>query len=470
MPNVQTARPMAPSRRGKLQPPGPGGYRLLASARSIQRDPLQFLTELTRTYGDIAFIRFLVWPVYVVNHPDFIKQVLQEHHRSYNKDNFDYRLLRPLLGKGLLTNDGASWLQQRRLIQPTFHRQRLAAFGSPMIEATLAMLERWERCAERGEVLDVASEMMRLTLRIIGQALFSLDLSTQVTTVGQALRSANDYLSAPFPPLFVPTPRNRRLQTALRRLDALVYDLITARRQSQQDTPDLLSLLLAVRDEQTGEGMNDRQIRDEVITLLLAGHETTAVALCWTWYLLAQHQECEQRLHAEVDAVLGGRLPTVEDLPHLPYSRMVLEEALRLYPPAWSFSRNALADDELGGYHLKAGSIVLLCPYTTHRHPAFWELPEVFDPLRFTPERVAARPHYAYFPFGGGPRLCIGSAFAMMEAQLILTAVAQRYRLCLGTDARIEPEPLITLRPRGGIPMLLKPRPGGDERNGGNTR
>jgi cytochrome P450 len=455
---VRTAPPL----HRKLQPPGEGAYRLFASAHQIQRDPLQFLTELTRTYGDIAFVRFLVWPVYVINHPDFIKQVLQEHHRSYNKDNFDYRLLRPLLGKGLLTNDGASWLHQRRLIQPTFHRQRLAAFGSLMTEATLAMLERWEHCAERGEVLDIAAEMMRLTLRIIGQALFSIDLSAQANTVGQALTRANDYLCAPLPPLFVPTPRNRRLQTALRCLDALVYDLITTRRQSQQDTPDLLSVLLGVRDEETGEGMHDRQIRDEVITLLLAGHETTAVALCWTWYLLAQHQECEQRLHAEVDAILGGRLPTVEDLPNLPYNRMVLEESLRLYPPAWSFSRNPLADDELGGYHIKAGSTVLLCPYTTHRHPAFWEQPEVFDPLRFTPERAASRPHYAYFPFGGGPRLYIGSAFAMMEAHLILATVAQRYRLRLGTGVRVEPEPLITLRPRGGLPMLVQPRRGRD--------
>jgi cytochrome P450 len=188
----------------------------------------------------------------------------------------------------------------------------------------------------------------------------------------------------------------------LRRLDALVYDLIATRRQSQQDPPDLLSVLLAVRDEETGEGMDDRQVRDEVVTLLLAGHETTAVALCWTWYLLAQHQECEQLLHAEVDAVLGGRLPTVEDLPRLPYCRMVIEEALRLYPPAWSFSRNAVAQDELGGYPIPPGSMILLCPYTMHRHPAFWEQPEAFDPLRFTPERVAARPHYAYFPFGGG--------------------------------------------------------------------
>ncbi len=460
----------APPLHRNRQPPGPGGYRLFRSARQIQRAPLQFLTDLTHTYGDIALVRFLVWPVYVVNHPDFIKQVLQEHHRSYNKDNFDYRLLRPLLGKGLLTNDGVSWLHQRRLIQPTFHRQRLAAFGSLMTEAAEAMLVRWGRYAERSGVLDVADEMMRLTLRIIGQALFSLDLSEEATTVRRALRSANDYLCAPFPPLFVPTPRNRRLQTALRRLDALVYDLIAARRQSQQDTPDLLSMLLGVRDEETGEGMSDQQIRDEVITLLLAGHETTAVALCWTWYLLAQHPECEKLLHAEVDAVLGGRLPTVEDLPMLPYGSMVIEEAMRLYPPAWSFSRNAIAEDELGGYHIPAGSVILLCPYTTHRHPAFWEQPEVFDPLRFTPERVASRPHYAYFPFGGGPRQCIGNAFAMMEAHLILATVSQRYRLCLGTGVQVEPEPLITLRPRGGMPMLLATRPGRDERNGRNTR
>jgi cytochrome P450 len=467
---MHTKERAAPPLHRNQQPPGPGGYRLLAGARQIQRAPLQFLTDLTHTYGDIALVRFLVWPVYVVNHPDFIKQVLQDHHRSYNKDNFDYRLLRPLLGKGLLTNDGASWLHQRRLIQPTFHRQRLAAFGSLMTEATGAMLVRWERYAERGGAVDVADEMMRLTLRIIGQALFSLDLSEEATTVRQALKSANDYLCAPFPPLYVPTPRNRRLQTALRRLDALVYDLIAARRQSQQDTPDLLSMLLGVRDEETGEGMSDRQIRDEVITLLLAGHETTAVALSWTWYLLAQHSECEKLLHAEVDAVLGGRLPTVEDLPALPYSRMVIEESMRLYPPAWSFSRNAIAEDELGGYPIPPGSMILLCPYTTHRHPAFWEQPEVFDPLRFTPERVAARPHYAYFPFGGGPRLCVGNAFAMMETHLILAAVAQRYRLCLGTDVQVEPEPLITLRPRGGLPMLLATRGGRDERNSGNTR
>ena len=458
MSNKQTARPLAPSRRRNVLPPGPGASHLVASARQVLRAPLQFLTDLTRTYGDLAYVRFLAWPVYVVNHPDFVKQVLHEHHRSYNKENFDYRLLRPVLGRGLLTNDGASWLQQRRLIQPTFHRQRLAGFGSLMTEATLAMLERWKRCAGRGEVLDVAAEMMRLTLRIIGQALFSLDVSAQAHVVGQALWYANDYLRAPLPPLFVPTPRNLRLQTTLRRMDALVYDLIAARRRSQQDPPDLLSVLLGVRDEETGEGMGDRQIRDDVVSLLLAGHESTCVALSWTWYLLAQHQECEEMLHAEVDAVLGGRLPTVEDLPALPYSRMVLEEALRLYPPAWSFSRNALADDEIGGYHLPAGSMILLCPYTTHRHPAFWEQPEVFDPLRFRPERATARPHYAYFPFGGGPRLCIGNAFAMMEAHLVLATVAQHYRLCLGANVRVEPEPLITLRPRGGLPMTLAQR------------
>jgi len=440
------------------QPPGPGAYRLMGRVRALQRDPLQFVTELTRTYGDITFVRLLTLPIFLVNRPDFIQQVLQVHHRNYNKDNFDYRFLRPLLGNGLLTNNGASWLQQRRLIQPMFHRQRLAAFGELMTEATQAMLDHWERHVAQKDVVDVAVEMRQLTLRIIGQTLFSHDLSAEVTTIGHAITAANDYLVTPFPPLFVPTPRNHRMRAALRSLDALVADLITAHRQSQHDTPDLLSMLIGVRDEETREGMPDRQIRDEVITLLLAGHETTAVALSWTWYLLAQHQECAQQLHEEVDAILGGRLPTVTDLPNLPYSRMIIEESLRLYPPAWMFSRNALVDDELGGYPIKAGSTILLCPYTTHRHPAFWERPEVFEPLRFTAERIAARPHYAYFPFGGGPRLCIGNEFAMMEAQVILVMVAQRYRLRLGTDARVEPEARITLRPRGGVPMTLERR------------
>jgi len=442
---------------------------MLGTIRAFQRDPLRFLLELTRQYGDLVFLRFLGWPVYLVNHPEDIKRVLQEHHRSYNKDTIDYRLLRPLLGNGLLTNDGASWLHQRRLIQPVFHRQRLAALDTLMSDATLAMLERWREDVLRAQPLDVAAEMTRLTFSIVGQALFTMDLHAEGDTVRGALTTMNqsiiDSFYTPFSPLRILTAR-KRLRTAYRTLDQIVQTIIAEHRRQPQDTGDVLSRLLLARDEETGQGMDDRQVRDEVVTLLLAGHETTSNALAWTWYLLAQHPAVEQRLHIELDEVLGGRIPTGEDLPRLPYSRMVIEEAMRLYPPAWSFSRNALAEDELAGYPIPAGSLILLCPYTTHRHPAFWEQPEDFDPLRFTPECIASRPPYAYFPFGGGPRLCIGSTFAMMEAQLILATVAQRYRLCLSGATHIEPEPLVTLRPCGGLPMLVHPRHVRDERSG----
>jgi len=240
----------------------------------------------------------------------------------------------------------------------------------------------------------------------------------------------------------------------------MVYSLINERHRQAGDTNeeavDLLSLLLSVRDEETGQGMNDKQVRDEVITLLVAGHETTSNLLTWTWYLLSQHPEVEQRVHAEVDKVLGGQLPAVEKLSELRYTHMVLEETLRLYPPAWIFSRKIIADDELGGYDIPKNGMILLSPYTTHRHPAFWEDPEEFDPERFTPERSAGRPHYAYFPFGGGPRMCIGSSFAMMEAQLILATIVQRYSLRLVPGHLVEPEALVTLRPKHGLPMLLQ--------------
>jgi cytochrome P450 len=414
---------------------------------------------MTQQYGDIVRIRILFWPAYLVNHPDGVKRVLQENQRNYHKDLYPYKILKPLLGQGLVTNDGESWLQQRRLMQPAFHRKRLAVFGTLMTGATVTMLDQWQRFAERDQPLDVAAEMLRLTLRIAGQALFNIDLSDETLSVGQAVATVNkllsEYLSAPFPPLTIPTPRSRRLLAARRTLDQVVHDVITQRRQQNTDTGDLLSMLLLARDEETGQWMNDQQVRDEVMTLLIAGHETVATALTWTWYLLSQHPEVERRLHNELDEVLGGHLPTVDHLARLSYTRMVTEEVLRLYPPAWIFGRKAIADDEIGGYIIPANSTIVLSPYMTHRHPAVWEHPEVFDPERFAPERSAGRPHYAYFPFGGGPRMCIGNNFALMEMQLILATVAQRYRLHLFPDYPVEPEALLSLRLRYGLPMML---------------
>jgi cytochrome P450 len=431
-------------------PLGPHGHSLPGGA---QRDPLRFALAMTQQYGDIARVRFLSWPGYLVNHPHGVKHVLEENQRNYTKDVYTLKFFRPFLGNGLLTNDGESWLHQRRLVQPALHRQHMAALGTLVTGATDAMLEHWRGFAGSAEPLDISTEMMRLALRITGLALFNIDLSNEVDAVGQAFATVrallSDYLYVPF------TSLNRRVQTTVRKLDTLIYGIIDKHRRQGTDAGDLLSLLLSARDQETGLGMDDRQVRDEVVTLLLAGHETTATMLAWTWYLLSQHPEVEHHLHIELDEVLGGQLPTVERLVDLPYTQMVIKEALRLYPPVFYLGRKARSDDEISGHAIPAGSMILLCPYTTHRHPDFWEQPEVFDPQRFTPERSAGRPHYAYFPFGGGPRLCIGQHLAMMEAQLILATIAQRYRLQLVPGHPVEPELSLTLRPRHGLPMTI---------------
>jgi cytochrome P450 len=440
-------------------PPHLSSHSLLGVASPMHHDPLGFLLA-TGQLGDVVGMRFVFSPAYVIYHPDDVKHVLQENHFNYNKDLFTYHVLQPVVGTGLLTNDGDSWLHQRRLLQPAFHRKRLTAYATQMTEATEAMLNGWHEHEQAARPLDVSEEMMRLTLGIVGQALFSLDLSQETSRVGEAVTTLvkllGDYVYAPFPPISIPTPRNRHMQAAIHELDTVVAGIIKQRRVEDTDTGDLLSMLLSARDEDTGEGMTDQQARDEVMTLLIAGHETTANALSWTWYLLSQHPAVESKLHAELATVLGGKPPTVDQLAELPYTSMVLQEALRLYPPAWILSRKALADDELGGFFIPQGSMVIISPYATHRHPAYWEDPEVFDPERFTPERVAARHHYAYYPFGGGPRLCIGSNFAMMEAQLVLATIAQRYRLILTPGYPVVPEAKITLRPRYGMHMTLQ--------------
>jgi len=424
---------------------------------------MRFALDMWHRYGDVVRFRLLFWPAYVLYHPDHVKQVLQENHRNYNKDFFIMKVTRQIFGNNLFTSDGASWLRQRRLMQPSFHHKRLAGFGRLMSEGTVAMLERWQRTAPSDAPLDIPLEMMRLTLRIAGLTLFSLDLSDEVDLVGHTFTTLGPlisrYTTLPFPPLWVPTPRNRRLLAGLNTLNTVVYAIIEERRKQPVDTQatDLLGMLLSARDEETGEGMSDQQLRDEVLTLLLAGHETTATALAWTWYLLSQHPEVERRLHTELETVLAGRKPSVEDLDALPYTRMVIQEAMRLYPPAFGFTRFAIASDEMGGYPIVAKSVMFLSAYCTHRHPAFWEEPEVFDPERFTPERSAGRPRFAYFPFGGGPRQCIGNNFAMMEAQLVLATVAQRYSLRLVPGHPVELQVLPTLRPRLGLPMTLHP-------------
>ena len=462
---AQTERKTGPTARAarSRRAPGPRGNLLLGSAVALQRDSLEFYTDMAQRYGEVVRTRLLLWPTYLVFHPDGVRHVLQEHHQNYDRNLFLYKGLRPFFGEGLATSSGPSWLQHRRLMQPAFHRTRLAALGTMMTDAIGDMLTGWQTTAQQEQPLEVNQEMLRLTLRMLGQALFRVDLSDQTDVIGQAftnlLTLLGEYVYLPFPPLSVPTPGNRRMQAGLRTLNAVVQRLIEERRKPQQAAQhDLLSMLLEAQDEESGQGLSDRQVRDEVFTLLFAGHETTANALTWALYLLAQHPAVEQRLQAEVDTVLAGRTPTVEDLSRLPYTRMVLEETLRLYPPGATIPRRAIAADLIGGFAIPANSLVFLTPYVTHRHPDFWEQPEVFDPQRFTPERVAARHRFAYFPFGGGPHLCIGQHFALIEAQLALAMIAQRYQLRLVPGQRIEPQVMVTIRPRSGVQMTLRSR------------
>ncbi len=442
--------------------PGPHSLNPLKSTLALRRAPIQFLMELQENYGNIVQFRLLTWPIVFISHPDSIKHVLQDNHANYDKDVLLFRLARPLLGTGLVTAVGGDdWLRQRRLIQPAFHRQRIAALGTLMTDATNRMLQQWNTYARERQVFDIVEEMTNLTLQIVSKSLFSVDISEKTNSFRQAFSQASaflsDYLYAPFPPLFIRTPRNRRFWSAIQTIDTVAYEIIRDRLQNQQDVGDVLSVLLGVINEDE-QKMNEKQLRDEVLTLLLAGHETSATALAWTWYLLAQHPEAQERLHAELDQILTGHIPTVEDLPRLEYTRMVLDEAMRLYPPGWQIMRRAIQDDEIDGYRIPANSYILWSPYISHRHPDFWEKPEQFYPEHFSTECLARRPRHAYMPFSSGPRICLGSTFAMTEAQLVLATVAQQYRVSLVPGHPIELEPHLSLRPKNGVLVSIERR------------
>ncbi len=450
-------------------PPGPTGRPPLADLRALQIGPHAFLQRAAAQYGDV--LRYPLGPLaaYLVSHPDGVRHVLQDNGRNYSKDTFQYNLLGTITGRGLLTSDGDFWLRQRRLAQPAFHRQRIVGFGAPMADVVEAMLARWQPYAATGRPLDIAAEMMHAALQIVGRTLFSVEIGDQADVLARATLTVLDHIvfrarTFGVIPAWLPTPGNLRARRALRTLDRAVWETIRSRRQAGRaadgagQASDLLALLMAARDEETGQGMNDRQLRDEIMTMLIAGHETVASALAWTWYLLATAPEAEAALHAELDRVLAGRLPTVEDLARLPYVGMVFAEALRLYPPAWIITRKALADDEIGGYTIPAGALVVASPYVTHRDARFWPEPDRFRPERFGAEEQRNRPRFAYYPFGGGPRLCIGNHFAEVEAGLIIARVAQRYVLRLTPGQQVAVEPSVTLRPRHGLWMTLRPR------------
>ena len=439
-------------------PHGPTGPPVLGQLLAFRRDPLAFLSGLARDYpGDV--VRFRPGPrdSYLVKDPELIKEVLVTRQHDFSKSR-GLEWAKLFLGEGLLTSEGEFHTRQRRLAQPAFHRQRIGAYADDMVRRTVDARERWSA----GQVLDVDGEMMRLTLAVVSSTLFGTDVAASADEVREDLAAIIGLFprfSLPFFGLIqkLPIPSNARFNRAVARLDALVYGIIAQRQRDPLDRGDLLSMLLLARDEEGGGRMSERQLRDEVITLLLAGHETTSNALTWTWYLLSQNPEADARWREELRRVLGDRAATAEDLPALRYTEMVLAESMRLYPPAWGMGRRALRDLTLGGFTIRKGSVLALSPYIVHRDARLWPDPLRFDPERFTAEAKAERPRFAYFPFGAGARSCIGEPFAWMEGVLLLATIGQRWRLRLLPGHPVEPKALMTLRPRYGMKMVAEP-------------
>jgi cytochrome P450 len=443
--------------------PGPRGLPLIGHVIPFRRDVLGLLIESRERFGDVVRFRLGPMVVHLVAHPDLIRQVLQEGAESYDKETRSSSKIRGMTGLGLLTANGELWRRQRRLIQPAFRPAAVEGYVARMTEAAGAMLERWERQA--GRRFDMASEMMRLTYTIVGRTLFGADMSdpAEMAEVEEAtaVLLAHTYRRLERlaePPAWLPTPGRRRFRQARAAVDRVVYRILAQRRSGDEgaEPADLVSRLLRERDEETGEGMTDEQLRNETLTLLLAGHETTANALTWTFYLLARHPEVLERLRDEAVEVLGGRAPESADLQRLVFAERVLRESMRLYPPIWALERRAVRDDELGGHPIPAGSTVVVSPWVTHRHPGFWEEPGRFDPDRFTEERSEGRPSLAYLPFGAGPRYCVGGHFAMTEALVILAMVARRWRPRLVPGRPVVPKAGITLRARHGVWVKLE--------------
>jgi cytochrome P450 len=457
LPALRRTQAVLMSTRRESRPRGPR-YLPLGSIIDYVRAPLAFLERCAwGGYGDVVHFSFLGQPTYVLNLPEHVEHVMVTRQRNYAKDKLQRVLLREFLGNGLLASEGELWLRQRRLMQPAFHRQRIAAYGALMGEHARRLRDTWRD----GEVRDISADMMKLTLSIVVRCLFGLGVDERAeAAVGTALARVIDHfatMQALVVPGWVPTPENLRYKAALRQLYETVDDIIQRRRQAGGDTGDLLSMLLQVQDED-GSRMSDQQLRDEALTLMLAGHETTAITLTFCWELLARNPEAEATLHRELATLPSDREPRVEELSALPWTEYVVKESLRLYPPAWSLSREAVEDDELAGWHIPARAMVWVNPWTMHRDPRFFEEPLAFRPQRWAAGLEQRLPRFAWFPFGGGPRLCIGSGFAMMEARLVLATLAQRFRLERVSEGEVELLPSITLRPRHGLPMRLRAR------------
>jgi cytochrome P450 len=430
---------------------------LVGNALSFLRDPLGFLCKTPQRYGDVVRVAIGPLEVTLVSHPELVEDILVTRNRLWQKDRYLHTTLRPVLGDGLLSSEGDFWRRQRRLAQPAFHRDRIKAYAAIMVDKASRLAGQWRD----GELRDVHKDMMHLTLEIVAETLFGADVGQQAEDVGAALESVLAVVSDPLELFFpvlkrMPTPQRRRFDGGVVKLDAIVYGLIEHRRaKGGGETNDLLSMLLHARDED-GSRMSDKQLRDECMTLFLAGHETTALNLSWTWLLLSKHPAVATKLSRELRDVLGDRPATFDDLPNLRVAAQIIAESLRLYPPAWSMGREAREDVDVGGFRIAAGEQVWFCPWAIQRDARWFDAPDEFRPERWDGDFAKTLHRYAYFPFGGGPRFCIGQAFAQMEAVLLLATLARSFRLEVQSVPRVIPEPSVTLRPKRGLRVRVK--------------
>jgi cytochrome P450 len=442
--------------------PGPKGLAAVLAMYRMRSEPARVCLDLLAEFGSVVRCRIPgQFTFFILNEPAHVEHVLSLNQKNYRKA-ITYDELRPVLGNGLLTSEGDFWRRQRRLAAPAFHHQRVLGFAGTMSASAREMLDRWDGTARAGGILDVAREMNRLTLGIAGKLLFSRDVSGDADVIGTSLsicmeEALRRTMAIVKPPAWLPLRRQVRARRALGELEHVVYALIDERRGREDAFNDLLSMLMSLRDEETGEGMERTQLRDEVMTFLLAGHETTSSLLSWTFYFLSANPEWERRLRAEVDALPAQPLGFA-DLAAMETGERILKETMRLRPPAWTVERNALGDDEIGGFRVPAGSQVMAAPYMVHHNPAVWPDPDRFDPDRFLPEREKERHRFAFFPFGGGPRSCIGRDMAMMEARLVLAEIARTVRLRVAPGETVREHAGVTLRPEGGLRMAVKVR------------
>jgi cytochrome P450 len=445
-----------------LDPPGPSFLELLRNSSRLQRNPLPDWLEWQQRFGDVVQVKIPGQRFYFVFHPDHVEYVLKTNPQNFIRETPAMEILRLVQGRGLATVNGEEWRQQRKLLNPLFHGRRVESYADLMTEIIEDYLELWEGPAARGEVLDMVAHMVSLAIRVGTSVLVSHDFKDELPEMERNIRSAQAVLQARLQamvkwPLWIPFPSHLRLRRSLAYMDRILHDLIETRRSSGADLDDVLGLLMKVRDPESGQGLSDLELRDQVMTIAGAAHDTTGLGLSWTWYLLVRHPEVYRRLQDEVDGVLGGRMPTAEDLPKMPWAYQVLEEMMRFCPPIYTLMRRVEEEDEIGGFRILPGAYILTPLHVTHRHPDFWEEPDRFDPSRFDPGKRAGCHPYAYFPFGAGPHTCIGKPFALLDTQLIVTAIASRFRL------RLDPPDFIagvragfSYRPDGAIPMRVE--------------